>query len=102
MDMIAACVVNARFVKPLDDALILEEARTTGNIVTVEEHVLQGGFGSAMLELLQAHDMPHVKVRCLGLPARYIEQGSQQWLRRQYGLDADGLEQAALTLLRSI
>ena len=97
---ISATVVNARFVKPLDADLILELARKTGKIVTVEEHVLQGGFGSAVLELLQAHGLNHVIVRCIGLPDTYIEHGSQHILRHKYGLDAEGIEKIVLEILR--
>ncbi|MFZ2950227.1 MAG: 1-deoxy-D-xylulose-5-phosphate synthase, partial [Desulfuromonadaceae bacterium] len=65
---VAAGVVNARFVKPLDAELILGAARRTGRIMTVEENALQGGFGSAVLELLYDNDLQNVKVRRLGLP----------------------------------
>jgi 1-deoxy-D-xylulose-5-phosphate synthase len=88
---ISAAVVNARFIKPLDAELILALARRIGKMITVEEHVLQGGFGSAVLELLQAHDI-RIPVRCVGLPDQYIEHGSQSILRHKYGLDAEGIE----------
>jgi 1-deoxy-D-xylulose-5-phosphate synthase len=97
---ISATVVNARFVKPLDTDLILELARKTGKIVTVEEHALQGGFGSAVLELLQAHGLNHVVVRCIGLPDTYIEHGSQNFLCRKYGLDSEGIENVILERVR--
>lgn len=97
---ISVRMVNARCVKPLDETLILETADVTGVMVTVEEHTLQGGFGSAVLEFLQAHGRHCVPMRCLGLPDRYIEQGSQHLLRRRYGLCADGIEQAVLELMR--
>jgi 1-deoxy-D-xylulose-5-phosphate synthase len=99
---IAVSVVNARFVKPLNEALILEMAHTTGKIVTVEEHALQGGFGSAVLEMLQSHSMFQVQVRCLGLPDQYIEQGSQHLLRQRYSLDADGIQRTVLAMLRTV
>jgi 1-deoxy-D-xylulose-5-phosphate synthase len=97
---IAATVVNARFVKPLDTELILDLARKTERIITVEEHALQGGFGSAVLELLQAHRLYQVSVRCLGLPDAYIEHGPQSLLRHKYALDAEGIAHAALELVR--
>jgi len=89
---IHAAVINARFVKPLDASVILEFARKTGKIVTVEENVLQGGFGSAVLEFFHAHDLHNIIVRCIGLPDAYIEHGSQSQLRHKYGLDAEGIE----------
>ena len=54
---ISAGVINARFVKPLDAGLILAAARKTGRLITVEENALQGGFGSAVLELLYDSDL---------------------------------------------
>ncbi len=98
---IAAGVVNARFVKPLDAELILSGARRTGRIVTVEENALQGGFGSAVLELLFDRGMQDVKVRRLGIPDRYIEHGSQAQLRRDLGIDAEGIATATELFVRS-
>jgi 1-deoxy-D-xylulose-5-phosphate synthase len=92
---ISAGVVNARFVKPLDAELILSAARKTGRLITVEENALQGGFGSAVLELLQENGLQDVKVRRLGIPDRYIEHGSQAQLRRDLGIDAEGIAAAA-------
>ncbi|NTV48664.1 MAG: 1-deoxy-D-xylulose-5-phosphate synthase [Geobacteraceae bacterium] len=93
-------VINARFVKPLDGELILGAARRTGRIMTVEENALQGGFGSAVLELLYDNNLQDVKVRRLGLPDHYIEQGSQAQLRKDVGIDADGITSAALNFLK--
>lgn len=88
---IRAAVVNARFVKPLDRELILGWARRTGHLVTVEENALQGGFGSAVLELLEEERVTGVKVKRIGIPDRYIEQGTQTQLRKDLGLDAEGI-----------
>ncbi|RNC68378.1 MAG: 1-deoxy-D-xylulose-5-phosphate synthase [Desulfuromonadales bacterium] len=88
---IKATVVNARFVKPLDRDLILGTARQTGCVVTVEENALQGGFGSAVLELLSDEGLTDVRVKRIGIPDRYIEQGPQSQLRADLGLDATGI-----------
>ncbi|MRR57165.1 MAG: 1-deoxy-D-xylulose-5-phosphate synthase [Deltaproteobacteria bacterium] len=92
-------VVNARFIKPLDRDLIVEVARITGVIITVEENVLEGGFGTAVLELLEEEGIEDVKVRRLGFPDRYIEQGEQSELRALYGLDAAGIAAAVREFL---
>jgi len=97
---INAGVVNARFVKPLDAELILGVARRTGRIMTVEENALQGGFGSAVLELIYDNNLQDVKVRSLGLPDHYIEQGSQDQLRKDVGIDAEGITTAALEFMK--
>ncbi len=96
---IRAAVVNARFVKPLDRELILGWARRTGHLVTVEENALQGGFGSAVLELLEEERVTGVKVRRLGIPDRFIEQGPQAQLRKDLGLDAPGIAAAVEAFL---
>lgn len=98
---IEATVLNARFVKPLDETLILEWAGKIGKVITVEENVLQGGFGSAVLEMFQeAACIPPDFMR-LGLPDAFIPHGSQGILRNLYGIDAAGIEGAALSLVKS-
>jgi len=99
-DHIAATVINARFVKPLDVELIVEIARKVKRLMTVEENALQGGFGSAVLELIHTHGLDQVVVRCIGLPDRYIEHGSQSMLRHKYGLDAEGIEKVVRDILK--
>ncbi|QSV46076.1 1-deoxy-D-xylulose-5-phosphate synthase [Geobacter benzoatilyticus] len=96
---IRATVVNARFVKPLDRELILGVARQTGCIITVEENALQGGFGSAILELLADEGMTGVRVKRIGIPDRYIEQGPQPRLRANLGLDGTGIAATAEAFL---
>lgn len=97
---ISAGVINARFVKPLDSELILAAARRTGRIMTVEENALQGGFGSAVLELLYDSNLQNVKIRRLGLPDHYIEQGSQAQLRKDVGIDTEGIITAAVEFMK--
>jgi 1-deoxy-D-xylulose-5-phosphate synthase len=95
----SATVVNARFVKPLDEALILSLAAQHGRVLTVEENVVAGGFGSAVLELLADHDLFGVTVKRLGIPDVFVEHGTQDVLRKKYGLDAAGILTSALTVL---
>ena len=91
-DGIQATVVNARFVKPLDEKLILEIAQSHRLIVTVEEAYLAGGFGSAVLELLEENDLQDkVKVVRMGVPDKIITHGDAKLLLAKYGLDADGI-----------
>ena len=83
-------VVDPVFLKPLDGDLLIEEAVKTGFVCTVEENALQGGFGSAVLELFCEEGVT-VPVKRVGLPDQFVEQGSQGQLRARYGLDADGI-----------
>lgn len=91
IDGISVAVVNARFVKPLDENIILRMAAKTGRVVTVEEHVLSAGFGSAVLECLGNSHLFGIKTLRIGLPDRFVEHGPQDVLRARYGLDTDGI-----------
>jgi 1-deoxy-D-xylulose-5-phosphate synthase len=85
-------VVNARFIKPLDSSLIQDMARRTRRLVTVEENAVEGGFGSAVAELLESAQIPDVRLKCIGVPDVFVEHGPPNTLRAQYGLDAAGIE----------
>lgn len=93
---IDASIVNARFAKPLDAELILDVANRTQKIITVEENVLSGGFGAAVLELLEKSSIPDVEVRRLGIPDEFVEHGKQSLLRSSYHLDAEGIAEQVI------
>ena len=90
-DGLSTAVINARFVKPLDEELIVSVAKRVRYVVTVEEGCKMGGFGSAVLETLSDAGVTGVKTKILGLPDWYIEQGPQDLLRERYGLTTDGI-----------
>ena len=87
-------VINARFIKPIDKDAIIHAATTSKRILTVEENVLAGGFGSAVLEVLEEAGL-NVPVKRIGVPDIYVEQGTQAQIRRRLGLDARGIFEAA-------
>ena len=87
---LSVAVVDPVFLKPLDRELLVAEALKTGCVVTAEENALRGGFGSAVLELF-CDEGVHVPVRRVGLPDKFVEQGSQDELRGRYNLNADGI-----------
>lgn len=97
---IRAMVVNARFIKPLDRHLLLSVVSKIKKIITVEENVLAGGFGTAILEYLNEVGMVDVLVKRIGIADEFVEIGSQTILRKKYGLDEEGIYQAALSFLR--
>ncbi len=99
---IKAAVINARFVKPLDKALLNDIAKVCKFMVTIEENALMGGFGSAVLEALSEANISGIKVKRLGLPDRFVEHGSQQLLRKQVGLDVDSVVSACKDLLGNV
>lgn len=97
---IEAAVVNGRFVKPLDGELLVRLLTQVPRLITVEDHALEGGFGSAVLELLAAEEMAGVKVKRLGVPDRFIPHGTQDELRKICGIDKEAICQAALQMVR--
>jgi len=84
-------VINARFVKPLDVELLAQTASQIKKILTVEENVLQGGFGSAVLEMLAEKNINNIQVKRLGIPDEFVEHATQAELREKYGLDEEGI-----------
>jgi 1-deoxy-D-xylulose-5-phosphate synthase len=90
-DKLDATVANMRFAKPLDEALVLELARSHDAIVTVEDGCTMGGAGSAVMEALNAAGVL-VPVLSLGLPDEFIEHGDVAKLMSMIGLDAAGIE----------
>ncbi|HET7152930.1 MAG TPA: 1-deoxy-D-xylulose-5-phosphate synthase, partial [Candidatus Kapabacteria bacterium] len=83
-------VVNARFVKPLDTQLLDDICSRFVNVVTVEDNVCTGGFGSAVLEYI-GQNHPHVRVHIHGIPDRFIEHGTPEQLQHEIALDAPGI-----------
>ena len=97
---ISATVVNARFVKPLDEDLILPPAEKIGKVITVEDGVLAGGFGSAILEAIADHGLTGVQVKRLGIPDQFIEHGDVKTLYQLCGIDTDAIVREGLKLAR--
>ena len=95
---IACGVINARWLKPMDPRLVGDWARRYRLLVTVEDNVGAGGFGSAVLEALAPHGLAG-KVRVCGLPDRFLTHGRQNEILSEHGLDPDGLVLAVRTAL---
>ena len=98
-DGMQATVVNARFVKPLDEELIIGLASKIPLLVTVEENSLKGGFGSAVLELLEERGVNRVAVHRIGIPDEIIPHGNTTLLLSKYGLDEKGIYQQIKKIL---
>jgi len=99
---IDAAVVNARFAKPLDEELILDLASRTRGIITAEENVRAGGFGSAVLELLSDHRMAEKLLLSLTMPDAIVDHGPQKTFRKLYSLDAEGIALRAREVLGAL
>jgi 1-deoxy-D-xylulose-5-phosphate synthase len=84
-------VINARFIKPLDDELIARYCIPYSFVFTVEEGSLAGGFGSAVMERCEQLGIENVRFHCIGIPDEYVHHGTQDVLRAQYDLHSEGI-----------
>ncbi len=97
---IAARVLNMSTIRPLDVTAVQAAAEETGRIVTIEEHTVFGGLGSAVAEVVVTnHPVP---MRILGVPGIFAPTGSEEWLLRHFGLTAQGICAAALELVKGV
>ena len=98
---ISSTLVNARFVKPLDKDVLLDLSKKCSKIVTMEENQLAGGFGSAILESLQAEGLlDKVQVLSLGLPDKFVPHGSKDLLLKSIELDVDSMVEKVKDFLK--
>jgi 1-deoxy-D-xylulose-5-phosphate synthase len=97
---ISTTVVNARFIKPIDENMLLSISSQVPKLLTIEENVLQGGYGSAVLEFLNTSETADVRIKRLGIPDRFVEQGNPERLREKYGIDENGIFNAALSFVK--
>jgi len=97
---INAAVLNARFIKPLDKESLRSLLAHAPRLITAEDHVTSGGFGSAVLEFLADDGINSIEIRRLGVPDRFIPHGTQDELRKLCGFDREGITQAALQMMR--
>ncbi|GGE37549.1 1-deoxy-D-xylulose-5-phosphate synthase [Pullulanibacillus camelliae] len=96
---ISARVINARFIKPMDEAMLEELAHESIPVITIEEGVLKGGFGSGVLEYFHGAGHHHMNVDCMGIPDRFIEHGAVKELLKEVGLTTDEIILRAKKLL---
>jgi 1-deoxy-D-xylulose-5-phosphate synthase len=95
---VRAVAINARWAKPLDEELILRLARSVGRLVTVENHMMAGGFGSAVLELLNAQGI-RIPLEIVALPDQFVEHGTPAQLKEIYGLTPQHVAEVAGALV---
>jgi len=92
-------LVDARFIKPLDEKMIIRALKNSKNIITVEEQVLAGGFSSAVLELAADRGIPLKNFKRIGVGDEFVTHGGMEEMRKEYQLDARGILKKALSLL---
>jgi len=93
-DGISASHYDMRFVKPLDEKALHTIFRKYSHVITIEDGVLQGGFGSAVLEFMADHQY-NVPLKRIGIPDKFIDHGTTDELYRDYGLDQQGIYKTA-------
>ncbi len=96
-----ATLVNLRFAKPLDKKIITTLARECDRIVIVEEGILEGGVGTRVLKLLEEEGLGNIKVKCIGLPDKFLEHGPRHILLSKYGLTSQGILKTIRRWLKS-
>jgi 1-deoxy-D-xylulose-5-phosphate synthase len=94
-------LIDARFVKPLDEKLIIKALNNSDSVLIVEEQVLAGGFSSAVLELAADNNILHTQIKRLGIGDEFVPQGEMDEMKREYQLDARGILKNALTLFKA-
>jgi 1-deoxy-D-xylulose-5-phosphate synthase len=99
---ISLAVVNARFAKPLDEEMIFDFARRSSVIITAEEAVITGGFGSMVRTFLDSHEMFDIRFKSIGIPVEIYPLGKVDQIKKIYGLDAQGLVDKIKNFYRSL
>lgn len=98
---LSVAVINARFAKPIDKDMLLQYAQSVGQIVTLEEHALDGGFGSAVMEALEELDiLSSVRVKRIGVPDIVVEHGAPKLVRKDLKLDTEGVTETVLEFIQ--
>ncbi len=92
----SATIINARFLKPIDEGLLAAIGEKFSKIITIEENMIQGGFGSSVMEKFHQFKIQGIRVRPLGVPDCFVEQGPSKKIRKLYGLDAEGIFKAMM------
>ena len=96
---VSCSVINARFAKPLDIALIEQALKSAPQLITLEEHLVSGGFGSAVLETAEQRHLDRAAIRVHAIPDQFIDHGPQAFQRAKFHLDAPGVVETVLELL---
>jgi 1-deoxy-D-xylulose-5-phosphate synthase len=99
---IEAEVVNMRFIKPIDEAMLKSLSKRIKIFMTIEDNVIHGGFGSGVLETFSKLDINDAHVKVHGLPDEFIEHGTPAELHRLVRIDAAGIAETAKNFLENI
>ena len=95
-------VINARFLKPLDENTIIKSASKTNKIITIEDGILEGGLATSALEVLQKHNMANKFIKAYGYPDEFIKHGKVEELEKIYGLDEQTIANELMAKLEQL
>lgn len=90
-DNIEVEVINARFLKPLDDKTIIKSINKTKKVITIEDNILKGGLASSIKELIVENEINEIKIKCFGYPNTFVKHGSTEEIEKLYGLDVENI-----------
>jgi len=97
---ISAEVINSRFLNPLDEETIIESLNKTKRLITIEDNIINGGFGANILELLNKNNIDNIKIKVIGYPNCFIKHGKVEELEKIYGLDKDSILNKCIEMLK--
>jgi 1-deoxy-D-xylulose-5-phosphate synthase len=92
-------IIDARFAKPVDERLIMESVSKTGALLVIEEGALEGGYGQSVTQMLVGNGLKNIRIKTIGIPDAFVEQGSMDRLKHDCGLDVNGIRTAIIGLL---
>lgn len=95
-------VINARFLKPLDNETIKESINKTKNVITIEDNIIEGGLATKVIELIQNESLQDINVKAIGYPDKFIKHGTTEELEKIYGLDAENIANDILKTLKVV
>ena len=91
-------IINARFLKPLDEKTLIKSIEKTKNVITIEDNLLKGGLGSAVLELVNKNKLENIKIKSYGYDDIFVEHGKVEELEDKYGLTAEKISKNIFTI----
>ncbi len=99
---INAEVINARFLKPLDEETILNSIIKTKNVITIEDNIAEGGLGTKVIELVQKNNLKDIQINKFGYPDKFIKHGTTDELEKIYGLDTQSIIQKITNISKCV
>lgn len=98
---IEAEIINARFVKPIDEEMIIHSIQKTKKVITIEDNIIEGGLGTKVIEVLNKNKIKKVFVKKMGYPDEFVQHGNVEQIEEKYGLDAENIVKTCMKLINN-